>query len=224
MRRQRRASAPAARASAPAVPDPAVVPGAGEAPGPGADAARDGPVVSIDDARRAIAAKDASTEYRFGSHDAVIEDFRLLDAQGHPCQALRVGERFTVELDVAVLAPLSDLAAAIMFRNAQGQNLFGANTRYDGPVPIGPLVAGARFRISIGMEMLLNPGEYLLHLGLAECRSDHVYVSLDNRDKVGVVTVHGKPVSYGLVHHCPDFSVAPLGTSGTGRSLAGMRS
>ncbi len=231
MRRQRRAVAQPPGAASSAVP-PAATPAADAAPGAAppsqagaaAESPRDGPVVSLDEARRAIAAKDGSSEYRFGSHEAVIDDFRLLDADGRPCQALRVGERFSVELDVTVLAPLVDLAAAIMFRNAQGQNLFGANTRYDGPVPVGPLVPGARFRIAIAMEMLLNPGEYLLHLGLAECKSDHVYVSLDNRDKVGVVTVHGKPVSYGLIHHRPAFTVAPLGAHQAGRTLAGTRS
>jgi hypothetical protein len=73
----------------------------------------------------------------------------------------------------------------------------------------------------MGMEMLLNPGEYLLHLGLAECKSDHVYVSLDNRDKVGVVTVHGKPVSFGLVHHLPRFTVTSLDPAGAGRARVG---
>lgn len=190
LRRQHRAAAHVAPADAPAAA-PADVP-------------------SLDEAKQAIASKAASAEYRFGSHDAVITDFRLLDGDGRPCQALKVGERFSVELDVEVRSPLTDLTAAIMFRNAQGQNLFGANTRYDGPLAIAPLEAGARHRIRMEMEMLLNPGEYLLHLGLAQCKSDHVYVSLDNRDKVGVVAVHGKPVSYGLVHHRPRFDVTLL--------------
>lgn len=174
-------------------------------------AVADADVPSLDGAKEAIASKAASAEYRFGSYDAVIADFRLLDGDGRPCQALKIGERFSVELDVEIRSPLTDLTAAIMFRNAQGQNLFGANTRYDGPLAIAPLEAGARHRIRMEMEMLLNPGEYLLHLGLAQSKSDHVYVSLDNRDKVSVVAVHGKPVSYGLVHHRPRFDVTPLG-------------
>lgn len=175
--------------------------------------AADNGLPSIDEAKQVIATKATSAEYRFGTRDAVIEDFRLLDANDQPCMALRVGERFAVELDVRIGVALPDLTAAIMFRNVQGQNLFGANTLYDGPVAIVP-EAGAHYRIRMEMEMLLNPGEYLLHLGLAECRSEHVYVTLDNRDKVGVVTVHGKPVSYGLIHHSPRFRVTTISSDG----------
>ena len=215
MRRQRRVAAHATASGTGQPPDGGEV-GAPDAAGPAPT-----PVATLDEARREIASREGSAEYRFGSHEAVIDDYRLLDAEGRPCQALRVGERFVVELDVTVRAPLGDLAAAIMFRNAQGQNLFGANTRYDGAVKIGPLMPGARYRIATGMEMLLNPGEYLLHLGLAECKSDHVYVSLDNRDRVGVVTVHGKPVSFGLVHHLPRFTVTSLEPAGADRALGG---
>jgi lipopolysaccharide transport system ATP-binding protein len=146
-------------------------------------------------------------EYRFGSSEASIVDFRLLNAKGEQTQSLEVGKQFAVEIDIAIHARLSDLTAAVVFRNAQGQNLFGANTRYDGHVKISPLEPGARFTIRMEMHMLLNPGEYLLHLGVSEHRSDHLYVSLDNRDKVDVVSVYGKPVSFGLIHHTPDFKV-----------------
>ena len=206
MRRQRRVATHAPAGRVPGAEDESAAAG-------GAEPSADGSHSSIDEARQEIASKKASAEYRFGTHDAVIEAYRLLDAQDHPCTALRVGERFAVELDVKVATALPDLTAAIVFRNAQGQNLFGANTRYDGPVPI-EVKPGERYRIRMEMEMRLNPGEYLLHLGLAECRSDHVYVTLDNRDKVGVVTVYGKPVSYGLIHHEPRFRVTSLPVGG----------
>lgn len=215
MRRQRRVATHAAAAPVAAKGKPA---GAVEASA--SKPAAHGGSPSIDEAKQAIAIKAASAEYRFGTHDAVIEDFRLLDSQDQPCAALRVGERFAVEFDVQVSAALPDLTAAIMFRNAQGQNLFGANTLYDGPVTLIP-DAGTRYRIRMEMEMMLNPGEYLLHLGLAECKSDHVYVTLDNRDKVGVVTVHGKPVSYGLIHHSPRFHVTKLSMDGLSAPVPG---
>lgn len=174
---------------------------------------------SIAEAKQSIAAKDADSEYRFGTHEALIVAHRLLDAGDRPCSTLRVGERFSVELEIDVRVALPDLTAAIMFRNAQGQNLFGANTRYDGPVSLAPS-AGTRWLIRMEMEMLLNPGEYLLHIGLAQCQSDHAYVSLDNRDKVDVVTVHGKPVSFGLIHHKPRFQIIALSTNGPQETVA----
>lgn len=170
--------------------------------------------LSISKAKQAIATKDADSEYRFGTHEALIVAYRLLNTENRQCSSLRVGERFAVEVEVEVHVALSDLAVAIMFRNAQGQNLFGANTRYDGPVAFSPS-AGTHWLVRMEMDMLLNPGEYLLHLGLAECQSDHAYVSLDNRDKVESVTVHGKPVSFGLIHHEPRFSLMALDSKGS---------
>ena len=170
------------------------------------------PLPSISVAKEEIAAKDEDSEYRFGTHDALIVSHRVLDANDQPCAALHIGKPFAIELEVEVCTALSDLTAAIMFRNAQGQNLFGANTRYDGPVTLSP-AANTRWLIRMEMKMLLNPGEYLLHLGLAQCQSDHLYLSLDNRDKVIAVTVYGKPVSYGLIHHKPHFSVVALSSA-----------
>lgn len=181
-------------------------------------------VPSFDETKSAIAAKEASSEYRFGSHDAVITGYRLLDADDRPCTALKVGERFACELDIAMQSSLTDLTAAIMFRNAQGQNLFGANTRYDGPLSLVDVPAGTRMTIRMEMNMLLNPGGYLLHMGISEHRADHVYVSLDNRDKVDTVTVYGKPVSFGLIHHEPRFDVrqtAPPTDAAIRREAAG---
>ena len=143
--------------------------------------------------------------FHFGTGDAIITSYQILDSNNCPTKTLRVGEKFAVEINVDVSVDLSDLTAAIMFRNAQGQNLFGANTRYDAALLLNPK-QNTHWIIRIEMQMLLNPGEYLLHLGLAQCQSDHLYISLDNRDKVTTITVYGKNVHYGLIHHTPKFS------------------
>lgn len=149
-------------------------------------------------------------EYRFGNKGAVITDFRILNENGQVVRALEVGKSFTIEIDVEVRSTLNDLTAAIMFRNAQGQNLFGANTRYDSQLQIKSVSAGSRVRIGMTMNMLLNPGQFLLHLGLADCSSDHLYVTLDNRDKAEAISVYGKPVSFGIIHHNPEFTVKSI--------------
>lgn len=168
-------------------------------------------VKSLEQAKIEISRVSGSDEeYRFGSQGAVITDFRILDEHSRVVQTLEVGKSFTVEMDIEVRAELNDLTAAIMFRNAQGQNLFGANTRYDSPIQINSVSAGTRVRIRMTMNMLLNPGQYLLHLGLANCSSDHLYVTLDNRDKAETVSVYGKPVSFGVIHHSPEFTVTQI--------------
>lgn len=173
------------------------------------------PVKSLEVVKVEISeAKGGDEEYRFGSHGAIITEFRLIDESGRFVQALEVGKLFVVEMDVDIKTRLSDLTAAVMFRNAQGQNLFGANTRYDGPVHITSISPGTRIKIRMKMVMLLNPGQYLLHLGVSEHSSDHTYLSLDNRDKVDAISVYGKPISFGLIHHRPSFEVTRTTISG----------
>ena len=53
--------------------------------------------------------------------------------------------------------------------------------------------------------MLLNPGEYLLQIGIADCRSDYDFTSLDSRNNLTKITVVGKAIAYGLVHTQPHF-------------------
>jgi lipopolysaccharide transport system ATP-binding protein len=168
-------------------------------------------VLSLKEAKEKISkVEGGKEEYRFGSNGAIIADFRILNEYGQVIQALEVGKSFTIEMDVDVRATLNDLTAAIMFRNAQGQNLFGANTRYDSQLQIKSVSAGSLVRIGMTMNMLLNPGQYLLHLGLADCSSDHLYVTLDNRDKAEAISVFGKPISFGVIHHNPEFTVKSI--------------
>lgn len=157
-----------------------------------------------------IKQKEDTDEYRFGSQGASIVGFQILNESGAATTSLEVGKSFRVEIDVEIYSELKDLTAAVVFRNPQGQNLFGVNTRYDGQVKISSLVPGRKVRISSEMNMLLNPGQYLVHVGLAECTSDYLYVTLDNRDQLETISVYGKPISFGLIHHHPTFSVSTL--------------
>lgn len=151
-----------------------------------------------------------SIEFSFGSKEANIESYCIFDANGLASSTITAGENFRIEINVAINKPIFDLTAAVMFRNPQGQNLFGANTRYDSDIRLKSISTGTKLKISMKMDMLLNPGQYLLHIGLSDCTSDHLYVTLDNRDQVEIITVVGKPVSYGLVHHHPDFKIEYL--------------
>lgn len=146
-------------------------------------------------------------ESRFGTYAAEITAFRIINEQGQQTKSLEVGKAFSVEIDVSVHENQSDLTVAVVFRNAQGQNLFAANTRYDGADPIVNIAGGSVLTLSVHMNMLLNPGQYLMHLGLANCTSDHLYTTLDNQDAVDAVSVFGKAVSFGIIHHNPIFLV-----------------
>jgi SAM-dependent methyltransferase len=100
-----------------------------------------------------------------------------------------------------------------MFRNAQGQNLMGMHTFHDNRLQLGPYDSGDRVDISCEQKMLLNPGDYLLHLAVADCHSTHEFVSLDYRDNLAKVSVFGKEFPYGIVHTEPHFTWKKISAS-----------
>jgi lipopolysaccharide transport system ATP-binding protein len=145
-------------------------------------------------------------EYRFGSTEAQIVDYRLTNGAGKESSALKVGELFTVSVRVQFYSRVENLALGVMFRNAQGQNLMGMHSFHNHRVDFGMYEAGDSVEISCEQEMLLNPGDYLLSIGIADCRSDYDFTSLDNRSNLTKISVFGKAVSYGLIHTQPRFS------------------
>jgi ABC-type polysaccharide/polyol phosphate transport system ATPase subunit/SAM-dependent methyltransferase len=155
-----------------------------------------------------IRGKTDRGEYRFGSGSAHIVDYRLTNSAGQEASALRIGETFTITVGVQFHSRVEHLALGVMFRNPQGQNLMGMHSFHNHRVDFGVYDAGDSVEISCEQEMLLNPGDYLLSIGIADCRSDYDFTSLDNRSNLTKISVFGKVVSYGLIHTQPHFRFA----------------
>jgi lipopolysaccharide transport system ATP-binding protein len=145
-------------------------------------------------------------EYRFGTSAARIVDFRVVSSTGEAVSAFEVGEKFSVSVQVECYNRVKNLALGIMFRNSQGQNLMGMHTFHDNKIQLGPYDSGDRIDISCEQKMLLNPGDYLLHLAVADCHSVHEFVTLDYRDNLAKVSVFGEEFPYGIVHTEPRFT------------------
>ncbi len=151
-------------------------------------------------------ASDQDGEYRFGSGGARIVDYRVMDRHRQEVDALEVDQPFKVFVRVQCLGDVRNLAVGMMFRNPQGQNLMGMHSFVEHRVNFGPRVAGDIVDIECTQKMLLNPGQYLLHLAIADCKTDHDFVSLDNRSNLQKVSVYGIPLGYGLIHTRPEFT------------------
>lgn len=152
-----------------------------------------------------IRGKTGDGEYRFGTGAARILDVRVMQADGREAAALYVGRPFRVAAVVEFSDYVENLGIGVMFRNAQGQNLFGIHSFHEHRVNFGPHRAGERLEIVCEQTMLLNPGDYLLNIGIADCRSDFDFTSLDSRNNLLKISVVGKPLGYGLVHTTPRF-------------------
>jgi lipopolysaccharide transport system ATP-binding protein len=155
--------------------------------------------------QEAIRGKGATGEYRFGTGAARIVDYCILDVEGRETSTLYVGKPFRVVTAIEFYDYVENIAIGIMFRNAQGQNLMGMHSYLEHRVNFGPHDAGDRLEIGCEQTMLLNPGDYLLHISISDCRSDYDFTSLDYRSDLAKVTVVGKSLGYGLVHTTPLF-------------------
>lgn len=111
-----------------AMPEAEVAAGGALAPPPGpVDAAT---------AQGAVAAAEAEgpdgvapyERGRWGSHQVVIDEIRLLDAQGNQRYVFNCGEPMTIELSVSVAKPVEDFVFGIGIFNANGVCCYGTNT------------------------------------------------------------------------------------------------
>jgi len=152
-----------------------------------------------------IKGKTGAGEYRFGTGAARIVDYCVMNADGQETSALHVGKLFRIAVTVEFYDHVGNIAIGVMFRNAQGQNLMGMHSYVEHRVNFGPHDAGERLEIGCEQIMLLNPGDYLLHISIADCRSDYDFTSLDYRDQFAKISVVGKPLGYGLIHTTPLF-------------------
>jgi lipopolysaccharide transport system ATP-binding protein len=167
-----------------------------------------------------IKRKTDAGEYRFGTGEAKIVDYCVLDTEGRETSTLYVGKPFRVVTTVEFYDHVENIAIGIMFRNAQGQNLMGMHSYVEHRVNFGPHDAGDRLEIGCEQTMLLNPGDYLLHISIADCRSDYDFTSLDYRNNLMKVTVAGKPLGYGLIHTTPLFWAGGRTPAQTWQSMA----
>jgi lipopolysaccharide transport system ATP-binding protein len=168
----------------------------------------------------AIRGKGTAGEYRFGTGAARIVDYCVLDGEGRETSTLYVGKPFRVVTTIEFYDYVGNIAIGIMFRNAQGQNLMGMHSYVEHRVNFGPRDAGDRLEIGCEQMMLLNPGDYLLHISIADCRSDYDFTSLDYRNNLTKVTVVGKPLGYGLIHTTPLFWTGGRTPAQTWQSMA----
>jgi len=89
----------------------------------------------------------------------------------------------------------------VMIRNPQGQNLLGIHSYHERRISFGEKKEGDELSVTLESEMLLNPGNYTLNIGIADHATDYDYKSIDVRNNIAAIAVYGQEFSYGLVHN-----------------------
>jgi ABC-type polysaccharide/polyol phosphate transport system ATPase subunit len=116
---------------------------------------------------------DTDRQRRWGSGEATIASVRLLDAAEVDTNSLRHGEAATIELEVVCHEELPGVAAGVGVFKRDGTYCAGVNMNADGRAAS---FAPGRHQLRLQFEKLtLNPGSYLLDIGLFESSTGDIY-------------------------------------------------
>jgi ABC-type polysaccharide/polyol phosphate transport system ATPase subunit len=140
-------------------------------------------------------------EFRFGLQTAKIVDFKVLNHEGNETTMLETGKKFRVWMRIEFYGHVKNPAVGVMVRNPQGQNLLGIHSYHEKRMDLGEKNSGDVLNLTLESEMLLNPGKYILNIGIADHETDYEYKSIDVRNNICSIGVYGKSFVYGLIHN-----------------------
>ena len=116
---------------------------------------------------------DSARLTRWGSGEATIESVRLLDGGGAETSALQHGQPGAIELEVECRQSLRGLSMGVGVFKRDGTYATGLNMVFD---RCSASLTPGRHQVRLQFEVLsLNPGSYLLDIGLVESGDGHVY-------------------------------------------------
>lgn len=130
----------------------------------------------------------------YGSRECEIFDFGVTDSDGRPLQALHQFQSFQIRIGIRAFGNVSGLIAAYSIKTIDGLELTGTNTflaRREITVQENQEVKWVAFEQS----MYLNPGVYLLSLGLTRMGSDGLYVFHRLYDVISLTVVSSNPAT-----------------------------
>jgi len=139
-------------------------------------------------------------EERFGLGTAKIVDFAVYNDEGLETNSLMTGQRFSVKVDIEFTGDVKNPCVGVMFKTVQGQALLGIHSYHGNRINYGPKKAGDRLSLTFESEMSINPGRYLMNVGIADHETDLEYKNIDSRHNVATISVIGKSFSWGLIH------------------------
>lgn len=160
-------------------------------------------ILSYEHKKGEVRNKNSEYDYRYGTKDASIIDFKIFNSQGAESNIFRSGERFVVQMLVEYLNVVENPCFGITISNVAGQNLLSIHTFHDGDVKSVPQNCGDLLSVELETTMALNPGKYLLSIGAMDTRSLHDFKNLDARKNILTLEVFGKEFYHGIVHHEP---------------------
>jgi lipopolysaccharide transport system ATP-binding protein len=108
---------------------------------------------------------DGRAKTHSGTGEATVEGIRLLDSEGVAVESVDVGAAVTLQIDVAIHAPVPRLVFGFGIRDRLGQVMYGTNTHLE-DMPVHNLKPGDRVVYRIRFAANLGPGSYSIQTAL----------------------------------------------------------
>ncbi len=122
-----------------------------------------------------------------GTGEASVADIALLDEQGERCEIHDVGRPVTLQVKVAVHAPIPRLVLGYMIKDRLGQVMYGTNTHIKA-LPQDDAAAGETFTYRFSFPLNLGPGTYSVATALVSSDT-HLLNNYEWRDLALVFTI-----------------------------------
>ncbi len=132
-----------------------------------------------------------SDALEYGTRQALITSYGVLDSKGRESTTLLKGEEFTVYFDVEFQDSLPAPIFALSIKNAKGTEITGTNTMLEKAF-LDSVAAGECKHVTLTQRMTLQGGEYLLSFGVTGFQGDDFQVYHRLYDVVGITVVSDK--------------------------------
>jgi len=139
----------------------------------------------------------STSEFRYGSGEAEILDYQILDEKGEKTSVLALGKEYTIKYVVHFKKDVQEPVLGMMVKTLKGVEVFGTNTLYEG-IPVGPAGKGSRLTAEFKFLARLHQDAYALTVGVAEVTPSSIN-ALDRRCDISVFRVLGKRQWVGIV-------------------------
>lgn len=135
--------------------------------------------------------EDSSKVLEYGTKDAEIIEYYVIDDRGIRTNSIIKGMEFTIKMKVRFYSDLPAPIFAFSFKNPKGTEITGTNTMFEKAF-LEPVKAGEIKEISFTQKMSLQGGEYLLSFGATGYNGDDFEVYHRLYDALDVTVISDK--------------------------------
>ena len=131
--------------------------------------------------------EDGKVQTISGTGKATVTDIALLNEQGVRVEVVDVGAPVTLQVTVAVNAPMARMVLGYMIKDRLGQPMYGTNTHLK-ELPLHDVRPGEKITYGFSFPMNLGPGSYSVATAITSTET-HLVNNYEWRDLALVFTV-----------------------------------